>query len=221
MGAETVPVHPWTLNLWRTLPGAYRAADAAQQTYPLLRYLDGAGRIAGEVRDVSDSLWSGEFMDPTNTPDEALRWVAQLMGVDATTRSGPVADLRAYLVDLAANGRPASGTRRDISNAARRFLTGDKQVSTVPSSTVLNRLVLLVRADEVPGADVNLTNALNALIAQVRATGVIPAGHELTAQAVNPTWDQYEAAAGSTWTTREAAARTWSEADSLGVVITE
>ncbi|WNN95983.1 minor tail protein [Arthrobacter phage Hirko] len=220
MGADAVPVHEWTRAWWQTLPGAYRAADAAQGTYPLLRYMEGAGRIAGEVRGISDDLWGGEFLQPANTPDSALRWVAQLMGVPSTVRNQPAADLRAYLVDLTVNGRPASGTRGDVANAARRYLTGAKQVSVVPSSTSPYRIVLLVRADEVPGADVNLTNALNALIASVRATGVMPAGHELAAQAVNPTWDSWTAAAGATWDTREGAARTWTDADSLGVTIT-
>jgi len=221
MGAETVPVHDWTRAWWGTLPGAYRAADAAQVTYPLLRYLDGAGRIAGEVREVSDGLWAGEILNPRTAPDVALRWLAQMLGASATTRNKTAADLRAYLVDMVDNGRAASGTRRDISNAARLYLTGEKQVSAVPSSTTPFRVVLLVRADEVPGADVNVATALAALVANVRAAGVMPAGHELAAQAVNPTWDTWTAAAGATWDTREAAARTWTESDSLGVVITE
>lgn len=219
MGAETVPVHDWTRAWWRALPGAYRTADAAPNSYPLLRYMDGAGRIAGQVRDVSDGLWGGASLDPRTMPDAALRWVAQLMGVSATVRNQPAADLRAYLVNLADNGRPESGTRGDIANAARKYLTGDQQVSVVPSSSVLFRIILLVRAAEVPGADVNLTAALASLVDSVRASGVMPAGHELAAQAVNPTWDDWTAAAGLTWDTREAAARTWTEADSLGVVI--
>ncbi|QDK01912.1 hydrolase [Arthrobacter phage Vibaki] len=212
-------VHDWSRAWWKTLPGAYRAADVAQG-YPLLRYMEGAGRVAGEVRALSDDMWGETFMNPATTPDTALRWVAQLMGVPAKIRDQPTADLRAYLVDLALNGRPASGTRGDLANAARRYLTGAKQVSVIPSPTSPHRIVLLVRADEVPGADVNLTNALNTLVANVRSTGVMPAGHELAAQAANPTWDSWEAAAGATWDTREAAARTWTEADSLGVVIT-
>jgi len=196
-------------------------SGTVSQNYPLLRYMEGVGQIAGQVRDLSDGLWGGEFLDPRNTPDTALRWVAQLMGVSATNRHQPTADLRAYLIDLADNGRPASGTRGDIVNAARRYLTGGQQVSVIPSPSVLHRLVLLVRADEVPGADTDLPAALTALTTKVRATGVIPAGHQLTAQAVAPTWDAWEAAAGPTWDTREAAARTWTEADSLGVTITE
>ena len=201
---------------FESLPG-----NTLSSHYPMLRYMEGIGQIAGQVRDVSDGLWSGEFLEPQNTPDSALRWVSQLMGVSATIRNQSADDLRAYLVDLAENGRPASGTRRDMTNAARKFLTGAKQATVIPSPTKLHSLVMLVREDELPGADVDQAAALAALVASVRATGTVPAGHELTAQIASPTWDQWEAAAGATWTTREAAARTWTEADSLGVTIEE
>lgn len=201
---------------FEALPG-----NTVSMHYPLLRYMEGIGQVAGQVRDVSDGLWSGEFLEPQNTPDAALRWVAQLMGVSATIRNQSPADLRAYLVDLAENGRPASGTRRDMTNAARKFLIGAKQATVIPSPTKLHSLVMLVREDELPGADVDQPAALAALVASVRATGTVPAGHELTAQIASPTWDQWETAAGATWTTREAVARTWTEADSLGVTITE
>jgi hypothetical protein len=201
---------------FESLPGNVISAN-----YPLLRYMEGIGQIAGQVRDVSDGLWSGEFLQPQNTPDNALRWVAQLMGVSATIRDQPADDLRAYLVDLAENGRPASGTRHDIANAARKYLTGNRQAVMIPSPTKLHSLIMLVREDELPGATVDAPAALAALVAAVRSTGVVPAGHELTAQIAAPTWDQWEAAAGATWTTREANAPTWTRADSLGVTITE
>jgi len=201
---------------FESLPG-----NVVSMNYPLLRYMEGAGQIAGQVRDLSDNLWGGEFMDPRNTPDAALRWVAQLMGVSATIRNQPADDLRAYLVDLADNGRPASGTRGDIANAARRYLTGGKQAIMIPSPTKQHSLIVLVRADELPGAGVDAPAALAALVAKIRATGVVPAGHELTAQIAAPTWDQWTAAAGPTWDTRDTAARTWTDADSLGVTITE
>jgi hypothetical protein len=199
---------------FEALPG-----NTVSSHFPLLRYMEGVGQIAGQVRDISDGLWSGEFLEPQNTPDGALRWVAQLMGVSATIRNQSAAELRAYLVDLAENGRPASGTRRDMTNAARKFLTGAKQATVVPSPSKLHSLVMLVREDELPGASVDLEAALAALVASVRATGTVPAGHELTAQISAPTWDQWETAAGPDWSTREAVARTWTEADSLGVTI--
>jgi hypothetical protein len=201
---------------FESLPGNVPSAN-----YPLLRYMEGAGQIAGQVRDLSDGLWGGEFLEPRNTPDSALRWVAQVMGISSTIRNQTAAELREYLVDLADNGRPASGTRTDMGNAARRYLTGDKQAVVIPSPTKQHSLMILVREDELPGASTDAPAALAALVAKVRATGVVPAGHELTAQIAAPTWDQWEAAAGATWTTREAATRTWTDADSLGVTITE
>jgi hypothetical protein len=196
------------------LPG-----NLVDQHYPLLRFMEGVGQIAGQVRDISDGFWGGEYLDPANTPDSSLRWVAQMMGVSATIRNQPVTDLRAYLVDLAENGRPASGTRRDIANAARAFLTGAKQTVMVTHPTRQHCLVMLVREEELPGASVDAPAALAALVAGVRSTGVVPAGHELVAQIVAPTWDDWEAAAGPTWADLEANARTWTESDSLGVTI--
>jgi hypothetical protein len=193
---------------FEALPGNVVSAH-----YPLLRFMEGVGQIAGQIRDLSDGFWGGEFLDPNNTPDSALRWVAQLMGVPKVVRDQTPAQLRAYLVDLAVNGRPASGTRRDIANAARAFLTGTKQTIMVPHPTRLHSLVMLVKADEVPGGN------LAAVVDGVRAAGVVPAGHELTAQTASATWDQWEAAAGITWAEVEAVARTWTEADSLGVTI--
>lgn len=189
--------------------------------FPLLRYMEGAGRTAGQVRDVSDGLWSGEFLKPANAPDTTLRWMAQMMGVSATIRNQSPDGLRAYLVNLTVNGRPASGTRRDINAAAKLYLTGTKQTVMVPSTITLHTLIMLVREDEVPGADTDLPAALAALVAFVRATGVVPAGHNLIARTATPTWDEWEAAAGVSWTDVEGHTRTWTDSDSLGVTITE
>lgn len=199
---------------FEALPG-----NVVSMNYPLLRYMEGVGQIAGQVRDVSDLLWGGEFIDPHNTPDTALRWVAQLMGVSATIRNQSAEQLRAYLVELAENGRPASGTRGDIANAAKLHLTGNRQAIMIPHPTRLHSIVVLVREDELPGADVDTPAALADLVAKIRASGVVPAGHELTAQIAAPTWDQWETAAGPDWDTRDAVARTWTDADSLGVTI--
>jgi hypothetical protein len=197
-----------------SLPG-----NGISSHFPLLRYMEGVGQIAGQIRDISDGLWTGEYLEPQNTPDSALRWVAQLMGVSETVRHQSADDLRAYLVDLAENGRPASGTRRDMANAARKFLTGTRQTIVVPNPARLHSLVMLVREDELPGASVDAPAALAVLVDGVRASGTVPAGHELTAQIAAPTWDQWETAAGPDWTSRDARARTWTEADSLGVTI--
>lgn len=187
----------------------------ATTNYPLLRYMEGIGRIAGEVRDLVDSLWGGQFMNPPTTPGSALPWLAQILGVDENARMMSEPNLRQYLVDLMDQGQTATGTRSHIANTAKQFLTGERRVSVVPSKSRQHSIILVVREDEVPGAD------LAALVAKVRSTGVMPAGHELTVSTAVPTWDEWTAAAGATWNERESAARTWSEADSLGVNIEE
>ncbi|QIN94361.1 minor tail protein [Arthrobacter phage Abba] len=215
MGADEVPVHPWTLAWWGTLPHAYRDADAAQDPpYPLLRWMDGIGRIAGQMRELSDSLWAGDLTDVEKAPDAAVRWLAQMLGIDETQRARSTADLRNYLADLTLTGRPAVGTRAAIAEVARRYLTGDRQVGVMPSATTPHTIVLLVRATEVPnGGD------LAAFAATIKAAGVVPAGHNLIAVNAVPTWDEWQAAAGATWDELEAKVRVWNDSDALGVNI--
>lgn len=211
-------VHPWTRSWWEGLPTAYRDADARQSPdvggYPLLKWMEGIGSVAGEVREISDALWDGVYTDPGRVPDGApLRWLAQMLGAPAAQRTKTDLELRQYLIDLVGTGRAAVGTRRAIYEVSKYFLTGDRQVNVVPSATTPHRVVLLVRADEVPGGD------LVALAAKVKASGAVPAGHDVLAQAVVSTWDSWSAAAGVSWDEREARVVTWSESDSLGVVL--
>ncbi|WNO25854.1 hypothetical protein SEA_ALTADENA_32 [Arthrobacter phage Altadena] len=206
-------VHPWTRSWWEGLPTAYRDADAGLG-YPLARWMDGAGSVAGQVREISDALWDGAYTDPARVPDGSpLRWLGQMLGAPAAQRSKTDAELRQYLVDLVSAGRAAVGTRRSIYEVSKYFLTGDRQVNVVPSSTTPHRIVLLVRADEVPGGD------LAALAAAVKASGAVPAGHDVIARAVVSTWDSWTGAAGATWDEVDSTIRTWSQSDSAGVVI--
>ncbi|QKY79797.1 minor tail protein [Arthrobacter phage Bumble] len=211
-------VHPWTRSWWEGLPTAYRDADARQSPevggYPLLKWMEGIGSVAGEVREISDALWDGVYTDPGRVPDGApLRWLAQMLGAPAAQRTKTDLELRQYLIDLVGTGRAAVGTRRAVYEVSKYFLTGDRQVNVVPSATTPHRIVLLVRADEVPGGD------LAALAAKVKASGAVPAGHDVLAQAVVSTWDSWSSAAGVSWDEREARVVTWNESDSLGVVI--
>ncbi|QGZ17140.1 tail protein [Arthrobacter phage DrYang] len=134
-------IHWWTRMWFGRLPVAYQEIDAViqpeQGSFPLLRFMDGAGQVSGRIRDLSDLIISGKFMDPQTTPDYALRWLAQLLGVTAAQRTLDLPTLRTYLLDLVASGRPAVGTGQSIVDAARRFLTGTKQVTIQP--TVLRR----------------------------------------------------------------------------------
>ncbi|ALY10300.1 tail protein [Arthrobacter phage Sonny] len=210
-------LHAWTRKFWGTLPNAYRMADAVQDPaigyFPLLRWLNGVGALAGEMRDLSDAIWNNELTDVTKTPDAALRWIAQILGMSESQRAVSLTDLRAAVAELTAGGRPAIGTRRSIAEATKRFLTGEKQVTVVPSSVTPHTIVLLVRAAEVPGG--NLVTLANS----VRSTGVIPAGHNVIAQNAIATWDSFMAAAGATWNELDGKAGTWSQHDTIGVVL--
>lgn len=210
-------IHWWTRFWYGFLPASYREIDAVIQpengSYPMLRFMDGVGQVSGRIRDLSDLMRSGQFMDPTLTPDYAVRWLAQLMGVTAAQRSMDVAALRTYMQDLVTSGRPAVGTTQSLVDATKRFLTGERQVTVVPSPTTAHTILVLVRADEVPSG--NLTTLVN----QIRSTGVVPAGHNVVAQFATATWDSYEAAVGATWSEADANQPTWRAADSLGITL--
>lgn len=221
-GEQTEPadvrdlVHWWTLKWWEFLPNAYRADRHINPEiggYPMLRYMEGVGRIAGQVRDLTDAIWSGEFMNPATTPDSALSWLAQLMGTDETGRRMPTPELRQYLVDMSAEGRVAVGTKLHIQAVAKNFLTGDRRVAVVPSSKKLHSLILVVAEADMPDLDVE------AFIGKVRASGVVPAGHEIVVSLAVSTWDDWEKAAGETWDDLEGRVKTWAESDALGVVL--
>ncbi|ASR80661.1 tail protein [Arthrobacter phage Piccoletto] len=210
-------LHSWTRKLWGSLPNAHRMADAVQDPgegyFPLLRWLNGVGALAGQMRDLSDAVWNNELTDLSKAPDEALRWLAQLLGLSESQRAVSLTDLRAALVEITAGGRPAIGTRRSIAEATKRFLTDEKQVTVLPSSITPHTIVLLVRTAEVPGG--NLVTLAN----NVRATGVIPAGHNVIAQNAVATWDSFMAAAGVSWNEKDQKAVTWAKHDTLGVVL--
>lgn len=208
-------VHPWTKAWWDTLPHAYRMADPHQNTaqggYPLLRLMDGPGRVAGELRDFADKGWAGELTDPANSPDEAVFWLAQMLGVSKAQRARTAQEMRDYLAEIAANGRPATGTRQAMADVVKTILTGSKMVGVVPSKTQPHTIVLLVRAEEVPGG------VLQNLIDAVRAANVVPAGHIVQAVNAQASWDQWQAAKGTSWDDFVAKAATWANADSIGV----
>jgi len=214
MTPEQVGVTPWALSLWRSLPQVYQRLDATQNQelggYPLLRYLNGPAGEAQRVREASDRWWSGEYTDPDVVPaGQMLRWLAQVMGV--RTRGVPEHQVRGILQDIREGGRRAVGTRELIAEAARRALTGDRQVSVVPSAQDPHRLMILVRADQLT------TEGLAKVAAEVRAAGVVPAGHVLVPQAASASWDAWQAAAGATWDEVESRLVTWNDADSAGV----
>jgi len=207
-------VHDWTRRWWESLPHHYRKADNDPRQAPerpLLRFMDGIGQLGGAMRGVSDDVWEGLYTDPARIPDSAVRWLAQMLGVPESQRATTPDKLRAYLQDLTVSGRPAVGTRSGIAEVAKRYLTGDKQVYVTPSETLDHTLIVYARADEIPGGE------LSSLAADIRAAGVIPAGHNLEVRAAVASWDAWEAATGETWDQMEAVIETWTDSDSAGV----
>ncbi|MGL3805833.1 hypothetical protein ACSYDW_07010 [Paeniglutamicibacter sp. R2-26] len=181
-------------------------------TRPLLRFMDGIGQVGGGFRKTSDDLWDGTYTNPATIPESSLLWLAEMMGVPARLRGQltPV-KLRAYMVDMTINGRQGAGTRAAIADAARAFLTGDRMVEVLAHAAIPHTLIILVKADEVPGGN------LHGIVDTVRAAGVMPAGHDLIAKEAIATWDAWQAAAGAPWDSLEANAPTWVRHDSLGV----
>jgi hypothetical protein len=208
-------VTPWTKAWWDSLPNAYRMADPEQKGlgYPLLRFMDGPGKIAGELRDLSDDGWEGRLTNPATTPDGAVYWLAQMLGVSKSQRARTPQEMREYLAAITTGGRPAVGTRQAMADVVKTILTGSKMVGVVASKTQAHTIILLVRAEEVPGG------ILQNLIDAVRKANVVPAGHLVQAVNAQATWDQFDAAKGGNWDAFVAQAATWANADSIGVVV--
>ncbi|MGP4995567.1 hypothetical protein [Glutamicibacter ardleyensis] len=180
--------------------------------HPLLRFMDGVGQIGGEYRETSDNLWDGVYTNPDTCPDNALRWLAQMMGIHRNVY-GVLSNeaLRDLLKRTAAHGLAAIGSRSSLQEVFKSFLTGDQTCNVVPHPTEPHTIRVRVVLDEVPGGD------LAALGEKLRASGTVPAGHVIQVVEGIPTWDQWESAAGTTWNDYEANASTWSESDTLGL----
>lgn len=207
-------VHPWTARWWESLPHHYRKSDVSQTpSGPLQRFMDGPGQIGGAMRQVSDDVHEGLYTNPGQVPDTAVRWLAQMLGVPESQRQVDPQQLRGYLQDLTSSGRPAVGTRTGIADVAKRYLTGDRQVYVTPSDTLEHTLTVYARADEIPGGQ------LQSLAEDIRAAGVVPAGHNLEVKAAASTWDAWQAATGTTWDEKEAVIETWIDSESAGVVL--
>jgi len=96
--------------------------------YPLLKFLQAICQAADEVetlaRDTDTVPGWGTLLDPNNTPDNALDWLAQFVGT-VLDHSLSIDDQRSYIL-AAANWR--RGTVQAIIETAQYFLTGDKTV---------------------------------------------------------------------------------------------
>lgn len=214
---ELAPVHPWTRSWWGRLPLAYREADRAQNPeaggMPLLRYMDGVGRIAGEMREISDGLYDGSYTDPDRAPDSALPWLAFLLGMSDAQRDQRPEILRIRIRALVTAGRTRVGTRQLITESAKEFLIPGAEARVSPHPSQPHVLVLHVRSFDVIDSD------FETLSARVRSAGFLPAGHGLIVNLVSTTWDQWQEVAGETWDDTEQNIPTWADSDSAGVFL--
>jgi len=186
-----------------------------QTFHPLLRYMDGIGQIGGQYRDLSDKMWDGYYTNPDTCPDESLRWLAQMAGLNRNVyRILPLADLRALIKTTKQNGLAALGSRTAIADIVRPYLSGEKLCLVGPHPYKEHTILIRVNFTEVPNND------LAALAANIRRTRVIPAGHVIEITEMLGSWNEWEAAAGSTWNDLESKVTKWGEQDTLGVTLT-
>lgn len=106
-----------------------------QKPYPLMRFMDGVGHQAGYLDDQLAHMWDGDTFNPVTAPEQWLRFLGTIMGLPRTYMGRlTLAQLRSHLVAFAENGRPPIGSRRNIAEVAKQWLTGDKQVSVIPAT---------------------------------------------------------------------------------------
>ena len=111
------------------------ASFTINKPYPLLRFMDGVGHQAGFLDDQLAHMWDGETFNPVSAPEQWLRFLGTIMGLPRTYMGRlTLAQLRSHLVAFAENGRPPIGSRRNIAEVAKQWLSGDKQVSVVPAT---------------------------------------------------------------------------------------
>lgn len=110
------------------------AAFTTLKPYPLLRFMDGIGHLAGFLDDELAHMWEGHTFDPVTAPNEWLRFLATMLGIPRRYLSQlTLPQLRSHLVAFMEQGRPPIGSRRAIAEIAKQWLTGDKQVTVIPA----------------------------------------------------------------------------------------
>lgn len=130
LGLEAIHVGDRFVSDFDELPNyADKKTPAA---YPLLRWLDGPGRVAGEISDIVANLIDGVYTDPRRAPEEALRWLAMMLGIPAAQIPTDPALLREHLIHFVDSGRPKTGSRAAIEEVAARWLTGTRSSVVIP-----------------------------------------------------------------------------------------
>lgn len=112
------------------------AAFTTLKPYPLLRFMDGIGHLAGFLDDELQHMWEGHTFNPVTAPNEWLRFLATMLGIPRRYLSQlTLGQLRSHLVAFMEQGRPPIGSRRAIAEIAKQWLTGDKQVTVIPAAS--------------------------------------------------------------------------------------
>lgn len=115
------------------------ASFTINKPYPLLRFMDGVGHQAGFLDDQLAHMWDGDTFNPVTAPEQWLRFLGTIMGLPRTYMGRlTLPQLRSHLVAFVENGRPPIGSRRNIAEVAKQWLTGDKQVSVIPATQLPN-----------------------------------------------------------------------------------
>ena len=110
------------------------ASFTVHKPYPLLRFMDGVGHLAGYLDDELAHMWDGDTFNPVTAPDEWLRFLATMLGIPRKYLSQlSLGQIRSHLVAFIEQGRPPIGSRRAIAEIAKQWLTGDKQVTVIPA----------------------------------------------------------------------------------------
>lgn len=160
-------ISPWTKLWFSQLPTFVKVADQAQNTetggWPMARFMDAVGHIADGVRSTVQEMYDGTWTNPATVPDRALPWLASVLGVPRSQKGVPLPQLREALVNMVEDGKAPVGTRTELANATKQFLTDSKVVSVRAAAEVPNYLT---------PTDEALVNAVG--MASVRALFVGP-----------------------------------------------
>lgn len=208
----------WTRDWWESLPEAVKSLDAVQNQeiggYPMLRWMDGVGGLAGEIREVSDGLYNGVYTDPDTVPDKALPWLALMLGISPSQRGDSTAQLRQHIKTLVSVGRSALGTRASIEEMVYTLFGAESWAR--PHPTLAHTIVVYMREVDLPEE-----GRSEIVQARLKRAGVLPAGHQLIVESAAVTWDSWEEAAGVTWAEKESRLPRWVDSDSAGVIVEE
>ena len=138
-------------------------------------------------------------------------WVSPAAPAPAKPSAGDVwVNERTQTVATYTDGKWAPYTTSNVAAAATAAVTARAADRFRRAHTI----VIIARPDEVPGND------LGALAEQIRAAGLVPAGHTLEVVIAAATWQGFEdavTAAGGTWADYERETRTWADDESLGL----